>query len=115
METAPQSKNVSVLVPLDGSFLAEHAIPYARALAGPEGQVVFLEVIPEPEPIRGLLGDLIVNAEEAGEMYEEETITRLSETADRWKRSPAKSKSKHAKVRQLSRFSSSPRSKIAPT
>jgi nucleotide-binding universal stress UspA family protein len=85
METAPQSKNVSVLVPLDGSILAEHAIPYGRALAGPEGQVVFLEVIPEPEPIRGLLGDLIVNAEEAGEMYEEETITRLSETADRWK------------------------------
>jgi nucleotide-binding universal stress UspA family protein len=85
METAPQSNSVSVLVPLDGSYLAEHAIPYGRALAGQEGQVVFLEVMPEPEPIRGLLGDLIVNAEEAGKMYEEESITRLSDTAERWK------------------------------
>jgi nucleotide-binding universal stress UspA family protein len=85
METAPHSTKGAVLVPLDGSYLAEHAIPYGRALAGPEGQLIFLEVIPEPEPIRGLMGNLIVNEEDAGEMYVNETISRLSETADRWK------------------------------
>jgi nucleotide-binding universal stress UspA family protein len=84
MDTPSQSSEISVLIPLDGSPLAEHAIPFGRALAGPGGTVVFLEVMPEPEPIRGLLGDLIVNAEEAGEMLEEETITRLDETAGRW-------------------------------
>jgi len=85
METAPDSTKGSVLVPLDGSYLAEHAIPYGRALAGPKGRVTFLEVIPEPEAIRGLMGNLIVNEEEAGKMYVVETMTRLSETAERWK------------------------------
>jgi nucleotide-binding universal stress UspA family protein len=85
METTPQDANVSVLVPLDGSHLAEHAIPLGRALAGPEGEVAFLEVLPTPEPIRGLLGDLVVSAEDAGEMYEEEARTRLTDAAERWK------------------------------
>jgi nucleotide-binding universal stress UspA family protein len=85
MDTPSQSLSTSVLVPLDGSHLAEHAIPYGRALAGPSGKVIFLEVIPRAEAIRGPMGDLIVNEEEAGEMYVDETNTRLSETSDRWK------------------------------
>jgi nucleotide-binding universal stress UspA family protein len=85
METAPLPTKGSVLVPLDGSYLAEHAIPYGRALAGPKGKVTFLEAIPEPEAIRGLMGNLIVDEEDAGKMYVDETMTRLSETAGRWK------------------------------
>jgi nucleotide-binding universal stress UspA family protein len=33
-----------VLVPLDGSALAEQALPYARAIAGAAGQLILLEV-----------------------------------------------------------------------
>jgi nucleotide-binding universal stress UspA family protein len=85
MESPAQSKNVSILVPLDGSYLAEHAIPYGRAIAGPEGRLIFLEVLPAPEPIRGPLGDQIVDAEQAGDMLVDEANTRLSETTNRWR------------------------------
>lgn len=40
----------AVLVPLDGSPLAEQAIPYARALLPDGGQIVLLRVLPELEP-----------------------------------------------------------------
>jgi len=36
----------SILVPLDGSLLAKHAIPYAQALMGKGGSIALLHVIP---------------------------------------------------------------------
>lgn len=42
-ETAPRSVR-PILVPLDGSDLAEHALPYAEALAAPGCQLILLEV-----------------------------------------------------------------------
>lgn len=40
----------TVLVPLDGTPVAEQAIPYARALLPDGGRVILLRVVPEPEP-----------------------------------------------------------------
>jgi nucleotide-binding universal stress UspA family protein len=85
METPAQSTNVSVLAPLDGSYLAEHAIPYGKAVAGPRGRLILLEVVHGPEPIRGLLGDTIVDAQHAGEVFDIEARTRLADAAERWK------------------------------
>lgn len=41
---APPRSIRPILVPLDGSDLAEHALPYAEALAAPGCQLIFLEV-----------------------------------------------------------------------
>jgi nucleotide-binding universal stress UspA family protein len=49
-----------ILVPLDRSSLAEHAIPYAAALAGPGGRLLLLEVVPDPEPAYGLFGKTVI-------------------------------------------------------
>ncbi len=47
----------SVLVPLDGSGLAECALPYARELVekGCAGRIVFMNVVPGPEAL-GMVG-----------------------------------------------------------
>jgi nucleotide-binding universal stress UspA family protein len=41
---SPHNRIQPILVPLDGSDLAEHALPYAEALAGPNCQLILLEV-----------------------------------------------------------------------
>lgn len=43
-ETAPRTGIRPILVPLDGSDLAERALPYAEALAAPGCQLILLEV-----------------------------------------------------------------------
>jgi nucleotide-binding universal stress UspA family protein len=45
-----------ILVPLDGSELATVAIPWARALATPETEIVLFRVVPEPAPLIELAG-----------------------------------------------------------
>jgi nucleotide-binding universal stress UspA family protein len=40
----------AILVPLDGSAIAEEAVPYAQALLPDGGDLVTLRVVPEPEP-----------------------------------------------------------------
>jgi nucleotide-binding universal stress UspA family protein len=74
-----------VLVPFDGSLFAEHAIPYGRAVAGKEGQIIVLEVLPEPEPMRGLLGDTVASAEEVTEIFDTETRARMASLLEKWK------------------------------
>jgi nucleotide-binding universal stress UspA family protein len=78
----PQAK---VLVTFDGSPIAEQAIPYGRAIAGSDGQVIILEVLPEAEPMRGLLGDTIASAEEVSEIFDTETSSELTALRDSWK------------------------------
>ena len=41
----------TVLVPLDGSSVAEQAIPYAQALLPDGGEGVLLRVVPELDPL----------------------------------------------------------------
>lgn len=46
----------SLLVPLDGSPLADRAIPWAQAIAGPDTRIVLLRVLPPPGAVEELLG-----------------------------------------------------------
>jgi nucleotide-binding universal stress UspA family protein len=52
-----------VLVPLDGSALADQAIPYALALVEPGAPIYVLRVIPHPEPVRDRSGQILVPAD----------------------------------------------------
>jgi nucleotide-binding universal stress UspA family protein len=45
-----------MLVPLDGSELATIAIPWARALAAPETELVLFRAVPDPTPMSELAG-----------------------------------------------------------
>jgi nucleotide-binding universal stress UspA family protein len=82
---AKPADNRCVLVPLDGSPLAEQAIPYAQAVAGQDGKLVFVHVLPEPEPIYGLLGDTLVPADEVLRLEEESAKQMLRDTVERWR------------------------------
>ena len=59
-----------VLVPLDGSALAEQALPYAQALVAPGGALTLLKVVEPSESIHGLSGRLLVSVEDAQRMLE---------------------------------------------
>jgi len=73
-----------ILVPLDGSSLAEQVIPYAQALAGESGEVVFLHVMQEPEAVRGLFGTTLVPADEVLQLEKEAAQPMLDEVRQRW-------------------------------
>jgi len=73
-----------IIVPLDGSPMAEQAIPYAAALAGAGGEVTFLHVVPAPEPLRGLFGGEIATADDVKSMAEQTGGELMEETAGRW-------------------------------
>lgn len=66
-ETRPNI--LHILVPLDGSSLAEQAIPYALTLLPAGGNVTLLRVIPRPEAIHDPLGGVL--------MSEQEVLTRF--------------------------------------
>lgn len=74
-----------VLIPLDGSTLAEQAIPVAGTLAGSEGTITFMHVVPDPEPLRGLLGAMLATSDDVLRMERETATTLMEETAARWK------------------------------
>lgn len=59
----------NVLVALDGSTLAEHALPYAVALHQPGSALVLVTVVSEPEPVYGLLGDTVTTKEDVAAAY----------------------------------------------
>jgi nucleotide-binding universal stress UspA family protein len=65
MATSP-----GILVPLDGSPLAEQALPYAEALLAPGAELTLLEVVAEPESVYGMSGRLLVPVEDAQRMLE---------------------------------------------
>lgn len=75
--------NTNILVPLDGSNLAESAIRYARALVGDSGTITLLQVLPAPESIRDAAGIEIVPAEIASEWGTKEAHDYLTKTAGR--------------------------------
>jgi nucleotide-binding universal stress UspA family protein len=73
-----------LLVPLDGSPLAEQALPYARALATAETQIILLEVVPWADEIRTVLGKLIATAAEVQEAYEASAREELEAARKQW-------------------------------
>ena len=50
-----------ILVPIDGSELAEQAIGFAVTLAGPDGRLVFVRVVPHAETIRSIWGGVVAS------------------------------------------------------
>jgi nucleotide-binding universal stress UspA family protein len=87
MTERPQSSTGTqprVLVPLDGSLYAERAIPYASALAGQGGHLVFLRVMPEAEPERSLGGEVEVSAADVERSEHSDAESVLRESASRW-------------------------------
>ncbi len=74
-----------IIVPLDGSAMAEQAIPYAAALAGMSGSVTFLHVVPAAEPLRGLFGGEIASVEDVESMAEQTGAALMEETSSRWR------------------------------
>ncbi len=72
-----------ILVPLDGTPQSEHALPYAQALATTETTIVLLEVLPEPEPERGLLGNVTKSAAVVGQRRAQDATAALETIASR--------------------------------
>jgi nucleotide-binding universal stress UspA family protein len=74
------SKNM--LIPLDGSELAKSAIPLAQALAGADGNMLLLQVLPPSDPIRDNLGVALVSEDMAGSWHMEEVQRDLDAFAE---------------------------------
>jgi nucleotide-binding universal stress UspA family protein len=76
----------AILVPVDGSPLAEQALPYAVALASPGTRIRLLLVLRDPEPVRDLLGRVAVSREEVLRQWHNAAETGLRQLADRTRR-----------------------------
>jgi len=68
-ETADMADTVPlrILVPLDGTPRSQQALPYAQSLAMSPTTIILLEVLPDPEPERGLRGNITLPAEVVGQ------------------------------------------------
>ncbi len=73
-----------IVVPLDGSEQAEQVIPYAEALRGSGGTLLFFQVIFPSGPARGLFGDVELTMEDIVAQEREAADGRLKEIAQRW-------------------------------
>jgi len=73
-----------ILVPLDGSALAEQAIPFAVAVAHAETEIVFVRVASSAEPIRDVLGRVAVHTDEVEEVVVDRSTEDLRAAAGRW-------------------------------
>ena len=81
---ASSTNDIKVLVPLDGSSLALQAIPYASALAGSRGKLVFTTVLPPVEPHRDGAGRLMPLTEQDQGRVSRQAAEYLEEIAGQW-------------------------------
>ena len=81
---APKTEHELIVVPLDGSEQAEQVIPYAEALRGRGGTLLFFQVINPSGPARGLFGDIEIAVEDLIEQERNESRARLTEIGERW-------------------------------
>lgn len=92
MTTSPSQPHLlkRILVPLDGSVFATSVLPYVSALGGPDTEFILLQVMPAATPIRNLLGQEVVPAEEVARWDEERAQRELEADAEQLRR-PARS------------------------
>lgn len=72
-----------LLVPLDGSRFSEQAIPFAQLLGGTGCELTLIHVVPDAEPIYGLLGDVIASEAEVRDITTESARNDLVEAVER--------------------------------
>jgi nucleotide-binding universal stress UspA family protein len=73
-----------ILVPLDGSELAEQAIPDAVALAANSAEIVLFQAVVNAEPERNLLGHVKHDSGEVAQRETELCLQNLQEIGRRW-------------------------------
>jgi nucleotide-binding universal stress UspA family protein len=81
---ASKTEHELIVVPLDGSEQAEQVIPYAEALRGSGGTLLFFQVINPSGPARGLFGDIEIKIEDLIEQERDAAKARLTEIGDNW-------------------------------
>jgi nucleotide-binding universal stress UspA family protein len=74
-----------ILVPLDGSAVAEQSIPYVAALAADNAEITFIQVVSEGHSERDMLGHVVVPAGEVGHRSRMQGLDHLRDAADRWR------------------------------
>ena len=74
----------SILVALDGSDLAEQALPFALAIAGDGGTVTLLQAIPDAESLRKPFGAILMTGEEVQEMLAGLALKDLERAEEHW-------------------------------
>lgn len=84
--TAERTPTYRILVPLDGSSLAESALAYAAALALPGDEVRLLHVASPGEPPRDRRGDVLPMTEQDLEKHEETAKQVTAGAAALWGR-----------------------------
>lgn len=72
-----------ILIPLDGSFLAEQAIPYAQAVAK-DAELVLLAVAVLPEAEKDPIGRIVATVDEVAARNESEALAGLRHAAQAW-------------------------------
>lgn len=72
-----------ILVPLDGSPLAEQATSYAEALATGQSEIVLFRAVDEQETVRDSLGQVMESGDEGTRKYADAAHEDLSLVADR--------------------------------
>ncbi|MCC6944111.1 MAG: universal stress protein [Thermomicrobiales bacterium] len=82
--TTERSNPIKVLVPLDGSALALQAIPYASALAGSSGSLIFTSIVPVAEPKRDERGWTMPLTEQDQDRVASRAAEYLEQIAERW-------------------------------
>ncbi len=74
----------TVLVPLDGSETGERAVPWAKAVAGSDAQIVLMEVTPVASTVRSIGGQVIGTAETIQEGYRQMAEQQLGDAVVKW-------------------------------
>jgi nucleotide-binding universal stress UspA family protein len=80
---AHQTRFDRILIPLDGSPIAEQALPYVQTIARSDTEVILLRVMPEPQAMYDLHSHLVVAADEGRRRLQEFARRDLYHAADR--------------------------------
>lgn len=81
---ASKTEHPFIVVPLDGSEQAEQVIPFAEALRGRGGTLLFFQVVNPTGAARGLFGDIEIAVEDVIQQEREAARARLTEIAEQW-------------------------------
>lgn len=74
----------TVLVPLDGSETGERALPWAKAVADSNAEIVLMEVTPVASAVRAFGGQVIGTAETIQEGYRQMAQQQLDDAVAKW-------------------------------